>query len=289
MKMKQKLPIAWDLPDNSTKLRRYKRFLRDKGVRPSTIDNYVERAGKYLQFCGDKPPSPEMAQKYRESLLDRNLSNSSVMNYCYAVKNYHEMLGQKIKVKLLKRRNEIPYFFTEHEVNRIFDQIDNLKHLAMFKTAFYACLRASEVTNLDVEDINLENLALIVRDGKGGKTSVCYLSEEAVDILQQYLSIRPDFEIEGRRPLFFTDYGSRFERKQLYRLVIYYKKRAGISKPGGCHVLFRHTPASLMIKNGCDILTIQQVMRHNHIQTTMRYLHLADSTRRVNYDRFLRL
>jgi site-specific recombinase XerD len=45
----------------------------------------------------------------------------------------------------------------------------------------------------------------------------------------------------------------------------------------------------LMVQNGCDLLTIQQVMRHNHIQTTMRYLHLADDTKRYNYDRFLKL
>jgi len=89
--------------------------------------------------------------------------------------------------------------------------------------------------------------------------------------------------------LIFTDYGDRFNRKEIYRLVIYYKEKAVIKKPGGAHVLFRHSPASLMVQNGCDLLTIQQVMRHNHIQTTMRYLHLADDTKRYNYDRFLKL
>jgi integrase/recombinase XerD len=89
--------------------------------------------------------------------------------------------------------------------------------------------------------------------------------------------------------LFFTDFGGRYDRKEIYRLVIYYKGKAGIKKPGGAHVLFRHTPASLMIQNGCDLLTIQQVMRHNDIQTAMRYLHLADDTRRYKYDRFLKI
>jgi len=159
----------------------------------------------------------------------------------------------------------------------------------MFKTAFYACLRASEICNLDVEDINLEKLALVVRNGKGGKTAVCYLSEEAIEILREYLAVRPDFKLEGRKPLFFTDFGGRFDRKEIYRLVIYYKKKAGINKPGGAHVLFRHTPASLMIQNGCDLLTIQKVMRHNDIQTTMFYLHLSDETKRSKYDMFLRL
>ena len=98
----------------------------------------------------------------------------------------------------------------------------------MFKTAFYACLRASEICNLDVDDINLDKLALVVRDGKGGKTSICYLSEEAIETLREYMAVRPDFELEGRRPLFFTDYGGRFDRKEIYRLVIYYKEKAGI-------------------------------------------------------------
>jgi integrase/recombinase XerD len=71
--------------------------------------------------------------------------------------------------------------------------------------------------------------------------------------------------------------------------VIYYKEKADIKKPGGEHVLFRHIPASLMVQNGCDLLTIQEVMRHNHITTTMRYLHLADETKRLKYDKFLRL
>jgi len=287
--MRQKLGISWDIPNQHEQLKRFSRYLRDKGVSPSTLSDYLQRAGRYLEFCGPEQPSPEKAQEYREHLLDSNLSRSSVNNYCFAVKNFHSMLGQNVEFPFLKRTNEIPYFFTSSEANRIFDQINNIKHLAMFKTAFYACLRASELCNLDVEDINLDRQALVVRNGKGGKTSVCYLSEEAVETLKEYLAARPDFELDGRRPLFFTDYGGRFNRKDIYRLAVYYKQKAGIKKPGGAHVLFRHTPASLMVQNGCDLLTIQQVMRHNDIQTTMRYLHLADETRRSKYDKFLRL
>lgn len=60
-------------------------------------------------------------------------------------------------------------------------------------------------------------------------------------------------------------------------------------KEGGAHVLFRHTPASLMVQNGCDLLTIQHVLRHNDINTSMRYLHLADDAKRSKYDQFLKL
>jgi site-specific recombinase XerD len=109
--------------------------------------------------------------------------------------------------------------------------------------------------------------------------------------LRNYLAVRPDFAIDGKKPLFFTDFGGWYDRKEIYRLVIYYKDQAGITKKGGAHVLFRHTPASLMVKNGCDLLTVQHVLRHNDITTSMRYLHLAlaDDTKRSKYDMFLKL
>ena len=76
--MRQKLQINWNLPENDTKLRRFRRYLRDNGVRPSTLENYVFRVSKYFEFCNDQEPSPEMAQNYRDFLMDKNLSNSSI-------------------------------------------------------------------------------------------------------------------------------------------------------------------------------------------------------------------
>lgn len=181
----------------------------------------------------------EMAQEYRDSLMDRNLSRSSVNNYCFAIRNYHRMMNQEIDFPFLKRSNEIPYYFTSDEVCRIFYQINNIKHLTMFKTAFYGCLRASELCNLDLEDVDLQRLALKVRDGKGGKTSAVYLSEDAAETLRDYLALRPDFELDGKQALFFTDFGNRYNRKEIYKLVIYYKERAGITKKGTAVILGR--------------------------------------------------
>jgi hypothetical protein len=88
------------------------------------MEDYLSRVEKYFEFCIDDAPSPETAQEYREHLLERNLSNSSVANYSYAIKSYHKMLGEDIKFPHLERTNEIPYFFTASEANRIFDRIN---------------------------------------------------------------------------------------------------------------------------------------------------------------------
>lgn len=287
--MRQKLQVSWDIPSKDSKLKQFKRYLRDKGARQSTIDDYMARVERYLRFCAKEQPSPEMAQNFRDYLMDRELSRSTINNCCFAMRNFHAMLGQEVKFPFLKRTNTIPYYFTSDDVSRIFDKINNIKHLAMFKTAFYGCLRASEICNLDVEDVDLDRLALKVRDGKGGKSAVVFISEDAAEILRDYLAIRPDLEIKGQSPLFYTDMKNRFARTEIYRLVMYYKKLAGVSKKGGAHVLFRHTPASLMVQNGCDLLTIQHVLRHNDINTSMRYLHLADDTKRLKYEKFLKL
>lgn len=286
---RQKLKTAWKISNEDALLTKYARYLRDKGVRPSTLDNYIARMGVYLRFCGQEQPSQETGQRFRDQLMDKGLSRSSINNYCFAICTLHRMLGLDFEFTFLKPNNHIPDYFTADEVNRIFEEIKNIKHLAIFKIAFYACLRASDICNLDIEDLDLDRLSLKVVDGKGGKSAVLYLSEDAASTLQDYLAVRPDQKIDGRNPLFFSDFGARLDRRDIHRLVVSYKKKAGINKPGGAHVLFRHTPASIMVLNGCDLLTIQHVLRHNDIKTSMRYLHLADEAKRERYDRFLKL
>ena len=64
-----------------------------------------------------------------------------------------------------------------------------------------------------------------------------------------------------------------------------YKKKAGIQKSGGVHVFSRHTPATIMIANGCDISIVKELLRHNDIRTTLRYV--SDKTKREKYKRYL--
>ena len=68
-----------------------------------------------------------------------------------------------------------------------------------------------------------------------------------------------------------------------------YKEKAGIKKCGGLHVLSRHSAATIMIANGCDIRIVQEVLRHKDIRTTLRYAHVSDKTKREKYEQYLTL
>lgn len=287
---KKRISVDWNkvTDDTDLELRLFRRFLEVNGLRASTVKDYVERVGRYLKFVGSTEPSGKDFTKFYDSLREKRLSQSTVNNYSFAIRRYHEMKKlQPIEFKFARPSNHIPYYFDEDDIIKIFSSCHNIKHLAMLMTLFYAGLRATELCNLDVSDLDLKALILRVRDGKGGKEALCYLSNEAVGVLKSYLAIRPDIEIDGRHPLFFTDFGRRWDRKDLYRMFMNYKKAAGIEKHGGVHVFARHSLGSILIKNNCDLITVREIMRHSDIHTTMRYLHVADAEKRAKYERCL--
>jgi integrase/recombinase XerD len=154
---------------------------------------------------------------------------------------------------------------------------------------FYCCLRASELCAINDEDVDFNALTIRIKEGKGNKEGICFLNDQTASILKRYLSIRPPLEIDGKQPLFFTDYGKRWDRRDLYRMFSTYKDKAGVKMKGGLHVFARHSTASLMIANGCDISIVQKLLRHSDIRTTMRYTHLSDRLQRESHRQFLKL
>ena len=101
------------------------------------------------------------------------------------------MLGQDVSFTFIKPNNTIPYYFDESEIAEIFRKCNNIKHLAMLKTMFYASLRASELCNLDESDVDLKALTIYVRGGKGGKDALVFITDECAKTLRRYLEVRP--------------------------------------------------------------------------------------------------
>lgn len=290
---RKRLDVDWcnvsEIQDLSPALKRFRNYLRNKGFRESTYEPYIYSVRKYLEFANTDQPSAEDADRYRQMLLDRNLSRSTINNCSFAMAHYHKMQGNPVKLPFLKRNDEIPYYFDQDDVLRIFSVCNNIKHLAMLKTLFYASLRAFELCNLDDSDVDLKALTLHIRQGKGGKDGIVLISNDCASTLKKYLSLRPALKVDGRQPLFYTDYGRRWDRRDVHRMFVTYKKKAGIEKQGGVHVFARHSSATIMVANGCDIRIVKELLRHNDIRTTLRYAHVADKTKRERYEQCLTL
>jgi integrase/recombinase XerD len=194
--------MKWAMPTKSRtsadKLNNFRKWLEDQGIRPSVRKTYLFRVEKYLKFT--RTPSQESFDAFREQLRNKGLKRSTLNGYSIAVKAYHRSLGETVSYKFLKPNNVIPYYFTEAEVESIFACVENFKHFAMLSVLFYAALRVSELANLDVQDVDLDSRTISVRDGKGGRYGIAYISQDCASTLKDYLEVRKKLRTERDGP-----------------------------------------------------------------------------------------
>ncbi len=157
-------------------LKRFRRYLEGQGMRKATVTGYLGNVRRYLKFAQSDRPSNQDLELFRDILAERKASRSTKNQYKYSIRAYHAMIGEKIEVKRLEPNNQIPHYFDKDDVIKIFSVIQNLKHLAILQTVFYACLQASELCNIDVPDIDLKRLTIRIGNVKRGKDRIALIN-----------------------------------------------------------------------------------------------------------------
>jgi site-specific recombinase XerD len=179
------------------------------------------------------------------------------------------LYGRVLEVKLpwlsdlvrAKRPVRLPAVLTEGEVDRLLRQMDGTTGL--MASLLYGCgLRLRECLQLRVKDIDFVYRQVVVRAGKGGKDRVTMLPEKLVDALQKHLG-RVKAMHEG-------DLGAGHGEVELP-----YALAAGIAKHVGSHTL-RHSFATHLLQSGHDIRTVQELLGHSDVSTTMIYTHVMN-------------
>lgn len=140
---------------------------------------------------------------------------------------------------------------------------------AIFSTFIFAGLRKQELINLKFADVDIENLTIFVRQGKGSKDRIIPISHTLAVSLKRYLDERK--RLNKTHPEFFSSLRGNmgFTVNGLKKLVEMITRVSGISF--GIHRL-RHTFATLMLEGGCDIYSLSRMMGHSDIKTTTIYL-----------------
>jgi site-specific recombinase XerD len=163
---------------------------------------------------------------------------------------------------------------------------------AIVEMLFSTGLRISELCNLNRENVNLETREFSIL-GKGKKIRTVYLTEQAVEILKNYLALRDDnfapFFINARvRQDEFENQGEsrRLSRTAIEVMIRDRGRRAGITKPVTPHVL-RHTFATTLLRNGADIRSVQELLGHASISTTQIYTHFVNADLKKTHQKFL--
>ncbi len=157
------------------------------------------------------------------------------------------------------------------------------RHLAIFELLYSSGLRVSELTGLDLNDIDLaENCVRVL--GKGNKERIVPVGGKAVKALRLYLAKRAVVEKSGETAVFLNRYGTRLSQRSVQRHMKNLLLRAGLSSAPTPHSL-RHSFATHLLDNGADLRAIQELLGHVSLSTTQKYTHVSSERMLAEYDK----
>jgi integrase/recombinase XerD len=169
-----------------------------------------------------------------------------------------------------RQPHKLPQILSREEIVALIENTLNLKHRAILMSAYGAGLRLNEICHLKVSNIDSDRMTIRVEQGKGAKDRYTLLSPRLLAELRRYWLVhRPkEWLFTSRDP------AHPIGEHTVHRIYHAAKARAGIAKEGGIHSL-RHAFATHLLEAGVDIHTIQRLLGHGHISTTLMYFHLA--------------
>ncbi len=254
--------------------------MRVRGMAERTRETYLAAVARLARHYRRAPDqlSPAEVQAYLVHLLrEEHLAWSTCSIAVHAFRFlYHTTLGRPAPTFTIpgpKQPKRLPVILSPEEVRRVLESTLNRKQRALLATTYGAGLRVSEVVRLRVGDIDAQRMSLRVEQGKGGKDRDTLLSPRLLEELRAYWR-----EYRPARWLFPARGGQQpMDASTAQKLYYAAKERAGISKRGGIHAL-RHAFATHLLEAGTDLHTIQRLLGHGHLGSTMRYFHLARRT-----------
>jgi site-specific recombinase XerD len=256
-----------------------------RGMADGTRREYLRGVAGLAVYYNRSPDqiSEEEVQTYLLHLrTERKLAWSTCNIVARAIRFlFRHVLGRELSrftVPYAKMPSKLPEILSRQEVERMIEHTVRPMHRALLMTAYGAGLRVNELVHLKNTDIDSQRMSIRVEQGKGRKDRYTLLSPRLLEELRRYWTTHPS------GPWLFPS-PNNIERpvttNAAWQAYAAAKRRAGITKQGGIHAL-RHAFATHLLEAGTDLYTIQRLLGHAHIHTTMRYFHIAHGTLTAN-------
>lgn len=289
-----------------------------KNKSEKTIEQYDRHLNKFEDYLEEKNIDSfkfmvkelnlELCEWFRTYLYKQNkhISIKTANAYMITLRSFLKFLekkGQKTisptSIDLIKAEERKVEFLQEEELERLFSRPDKnsiiwARDLAIMKTIYSTGLRISELTKLNITDIDLERREFAVR-WKWKKIRVVYLNEESVESIKKYLEKRNDH----LSPLFIRhntknenidileDENMRLSRFFITNMIKSYALKANILKDISAHTL-RHSFATTLLNAWADLRSIQEMLWHSSINTTQVYTHVTNPKLKEIHRKFMK-
>jgi len=202
--------------------------------------------------------------------------------YNYLTNKMHLLRENPVKdIDSPKLKKTLPKFLTLDESLQLLESVDgkNQERDYCILTLFLNCgLRISELVALNTNDIQGETLRVL---GKGNKVRIIYLNDACQDALKSYLAVRRPITGRDANALFLSSQNERISRSTIHAMVKKRLSQAGIDSTQYSSHKLRHTAATLMLQNGVDVRAVQEVLGHEHLNTTEIYTHVDNESLRI--------
>ncbi|HEY7463542.1 MAG TPA: site-specific tyrosine recombinase [Candidatus Limnocylindria bacterium] len=271
----------------------------ERGLSPLTINAYRRDLGQFAASAGKAwREDPQPVADFINGLRRAGSRPSTQARKVAAIRSFYgfalrEGIARRDVASLLdspRPGSYLPDVLTEEQVDRILATPSPQDPVGVRDAAIlellYACgLRASELTGLDTDRLDLANLQVRVI-GKGNRERRVPMGEPARERLHKYLS-GPRATWTAGRPtpaLFVSQRGTRLTREAVWRLVRRWTRAAGVDGHVTPHT-FRHSFATHLLEGGADLRVVQTLLGHASISTTQLYTHLTGERLREVYAR----
>ncbi len=272
----------------------------------TTVESYIEDIYKYLEYIEKNKHiynaldiDSNSIINYLSYLDKNNYEKSTIVRKITSIKLFHKYLNEKYnipdistKIDKPRVRRKLPNILTIEEVDNLLNiQLSNaydFRNKAMLELMYSSGLRVSELVELKIKDIDLDN-GYVKCFGKGSKERIVPIGELAVDYLKKYIYEYRDSMKKGyyTENVFLNNHGKKISRQGFFLIIKEIAKEKKIEKNITPHML-RHSFATHLLNNGADLRTIQEMLGHSSITTTQIYTNVSTDILKENYELYKR-
>lgn len=273
--------------------RRYQAYLLlERGLSDNTREAYADDVGKLLRYLSSggirlRDVDLRMLHEFVASLHDLGIAERSQARILSGIKSFFKFLRMEgyieddpaILLEGPRLGRHLPEVLTVKEIDRIIAAIDmsapeGQRNRAIIETMYGCGLRVSELVNLEISRLYLDEEYIIVK-GKGSKERMVPISEVAIEQIQLWFEDRNRMNIKPGEEniLFISRLGRRLSRIMIFYIIKNLCGLASINKEISPHTL-RHSFATHLLEGGANLRAIQQMLGHESIATTEIYLHI---------------
>jgi len=242
----------------------------------SLIGNYLRSVAHVALHFGvvpDQLSADEINTWLYRMSVHEGKSEGYFKQAVFGLRYWFRLFGQAekaLRMPPIKKKQTLPVVLSKEECKALFKAPGMLKHRFLLAFAYSAGLRMNELRLLKLSDVDTHRRQIHVRQGKGKKDRYVVLSNLIAEKLPRYLAeVKPRMYVfEGLTP------GEPMGERSIQYVINEALAKTSIRKAVSMHTL-RHSFATHLLEDGVDIYSIQKLLGHSHIQTTIIYLHIA--------------